>query len=80
MNVKVGFGLRRKFPCLAANRKSFEDGTNPDRNAPFEIINAQATTFLKQGCPVISVVAKKKELIGPVSGNTARQSLFLDKY
>jgi hypothetical protein len=49
---------------LASNRKSIEGGTNPDRNTQFEFINAQAATFLKQGCPVISVDAKKKELIG----------------
>jgi transposase len=49
---------------LSANRKSLEGGTNPDRNTQFEFINAQATMFLKQGCPVISVDAKKKELIG----------------
>jgi transposase len=49
---------------LSSNRKSLEGGTNPDRNAQFEFINEQATTFLKQGCPVISVDAKKKELIG----------------
>jgi len=49
---------------LSANRKSIEGGTNPDRNAQFEFINAQAATFLKQGCPVISVDAKKKEWIG----------------
>jgi transposase len=49
---------------LAANRKSLEGGMNPDRNMQFEFINAQAATFLKQGCPVISVDAKKKELIG----------------
>ena len=51
---------------LSANRKSLEGGTNPDRNTQFEFINAQATMFLKQGCPVISVDAKKKELIGPL--------------
>jgi transposase len=49
---------------LASNRKTLEGGTNPDRNTQFEFINAQAATFLKQGCPVISVDAKKKELIG----------------
>ena len=49
---------------LAANRKSLEGGTNPDRNTQFEFINAQAASFLKQGCPVISIDAKKKELIG----------------
>jgi hypothetical protein len=52
---------------LAANRKSLEGGTNPDRNTQFEFINEQAAMFLKQGCPVISVDAKKKELIGPNS-------------
>ena len=54
---------------LSANRKSLEGGTNPDRNAQFEFINAQAATFLKQGCPVISVDAKKKELIGNYKQN-----------
>ncbi|MCL2117578.1 MAG: ISAzo13 family transposase [Planctomycetaceae bacterium] len=49
---------------LAANRKSLEGGTNPDRNTQFEFINAQVAEFLKQGCPVISVDAKKKVLIG----------------
>ena len=48
---------------LSANRKSLEGGTNPDHNAQFEFINAQATTFLKQACPVIPVDAKKKELM-----------------
>jgi transposase len=49
---------------LAANRKSLEGGTNPDRNAQFEFINEQSTKFLKRNWPVISVDAKKKELIG----------------
>ena len=54
---------------LSANRKSLEGGTNPDRNTQFEFINAQAAEFLKQGCPVISVDAKKKELIGNYKQN-----------
>jgi len=49
---------------LAANRKSIEGGNHPDRNTQFEFINAQAAEFLRQGLPVISVDAKKKELIG----------------
>ena len=49
---------------LSANRKSISGGTNPDRNAQFEFINAQSAKFLKKKCPVISVDAKKKELIG----------------
>jgi hypothetical protein len=49
---------------LAANRKSLEGGTNPDRNTQFEFINEQVKSFLERNCPVISVDAKKKELIG----------------
>ena len=49
---------------LSGNRKSIEGGTNPDRNTQFEFINEQSARFLKQGRPVISVDAKKKELIG----------------
>ena len=49
---------------LAANRKSIEGGTNPDRNTQFEFINEQSAKFLKRNYPVISVDAKKKELIG----------------
>jgi transposase len=54
---------------LAANRKSIEGGTNPDRNEQFEFINKQSTDFLKRNCPVISVDAKKKELIGNYKQN-----------
>jgi transposase len=49
---------------LQANRKTREGGTHPDRNAQFEHINAQAETFLAAGEPVISVDAKKKEVVG----------------
>ena len=54
---------------LSANRKSLEGGTNPDRNTQFEFINEQSAMFLKQHCPVISVDAKKKELIGNFKQN-----------
>lgn len=50
---------------LQANRKTLEGGTHPDRNAQFEFIAAQVAAFQKEGWPVISVDAKKKELIGP---------------
>jgi hypothetical protein len=59
---------------LSANRKSLEGGMNPDRNAQFEFINEQAAMFLNQGCPVISVDAKKKELIGPQTTILYRQN------
>ena len=54
---------------LSANRKSLEGGTNPDRNAQFEFINNQCTQFMRRGIPVISVDAKKKELIGNYKQN-----------
>src|SRR6266699_7054379 len=49
---------------LQANRKTREGGEHLDRNAQFEHINAQTRLFLAQGEPVISVDAKKKELVG----------------
>jgi transposase len=54
---------------LSANRKSIEGGTNPDRNTQFEFINEHAAKFLKRNIPVISVDAKKKELIGNFKQN-----------
>ena len=54
---------------LAGNRKTIEGGTNPDRNTQFEFINQQSATFLKRDWPVISVDAKKKELIGNFKQN-----------
>jgi transposase len=49
---------------LQANRKTREGGDHPDRNAQFEHVNAQAEAFLAAGDPVVSVDAKKKELVG----------------
>ena len=54
---------------LAANRKSIEGGNDPDRNAQFELINQQAERFMAMGCPVLSLDAKKKELIGNYKQN-----------
>jgi transposase len=54
---------------LAANRKSLEGGTNPDRNTQFEFINTQSAKFMRRGIPVLSVDAKKKELIGNYKQN-----------
>jgi hypothetical protein len=49
---------------LQANIKTVEGKQHPDRDAQFRYINDQVTTFLACGDPVISVDAKKKELIG----------------
>ncbi len=49
---------------LQALRKTREGGTHPDRDAQFGYINAQTLAFQVQGAPVVSVDAKKKELVG----------------
>ncbi len=55
--VEAGYSLQ-------SVRKTLEGGNHEDRNAQFEQINASVKKFQKQGLPVISVDAKKKELIG----------------
>ena len=49
---------------LPANRKTIEGKGHPDRNAQLEHINRKVRAALKAGEPVISVDAKKKELVG----------------
>jgi len=49
---------------LQANRKTREGSNHPDRNAQFEHINAQVRAFQRRGQPVVSVDAKKREVLG----------------
>jgi Rhodopirellula transposase DDE domain len=49
---------------LQANAKTLEGQQHPGRDAQFRYINGRVTAFLAAGDPVISVDAKKKELIG----------------
>jgi Rhodopirellula transposase DDE domain len=49
---------------LQANRKTKEGSSHPDRNAQFAYLNARVRVFPKRGYPVVSVDAKKKELVG----------------
>jgi Rhodopirellula transposase DDE domain len=49
---------------LQANRKTREGKEHPDRDAQFEHINRQVRAFQRQGQPVVSVDAKKKENVG----------------
>ena len=51
---------------LQANRKMLEG--NPDRDAQFKYINRRVKAFQKLGQPVVSVDAKKKELVGKNNG------------
>ena len=49
---------------LQANAKTVEGKQHPDRDAQFRYVNEQVTARIAGGEPVISVDAKKKELIG----------------
>ncbi|NEC92698.1 ISAzo13 family transposase [Streptomyces sp. SID12501] len=49
---------------LQGNAKTVEGKQHPDRDLQFRYINDQVTTALTNGQPVISVDAKKKELVG----------------
>jgi hypothetical protein len=49
---------------LQANVREKEGEANKDRDSQFRCINELAKEFIKSGNPVISVDAKKKELIG----------------
>ena len=56
---------------LQANAKTLEGGQHSDRDAQFSYLNNQAAEHLDAGQPVISVDAKKKELVGQYKNNGA---------
>lgn len=60
----VGDLLRQMGYSLQSNRKTSEGKQSPDRNEQFEFINLLVEENLEQGNPVISIDAKKKELVG----------------
>lgn len=71
--TKLGFKVSHKTVrelltgmeySLQGNKKVIEGGKHPDRNAQFENINSQVKELLSNNNPVISVDAKKKELVG----------------
>ena len=68
----VGRLLNELGYSLQSNRKTLEGGSNPDRNAQFEYINASVKRFQQRGQPVISVDAKKKEALGALK-NAGRE-------
>jgi len=61
---KVATMLRERRYSLQANRKVDEGGDHIDRDAQFQHIHARVTEFQAAGQPVVSVDAKKKELVG----------------
>jgi len=56
--------LKAKGYSLQANKKTREGAQHPDRDAQFQHIAETVTDALTAGEPVISVDAKKRELIG----------------
>ncbi len=60
----VAEALRDLDYSLQGNRKTREGSDHPDRDAQFAHINQAAAGCLAAGDPVISVDAKKKELVG----------------
>ncbi len=70
---KAGHPISQRSVCtllhaqqysLQANRKTREGSQHPDRDAQFQYINARVKQFHRAKQPVISVDAKKKELVG----------------
>jgi len=57
--------------CRHFNRKTKESGKHPDRDAQFEYINGKVEAFQAADQPVISIDAKKKELVGEFKNGAA---------
>jgi len=60
----VAEALRGLRSSVQGNRTTREGGDDPDRDAPFAHLNAAAEAYLAAGDPVLSVDAKKKDLVG----------------
>jgi len=56
--------LRKMKYCLRTNRKTIPAGSTSDRDRQFRYLCRQRNRFEKRGDPVLSVDAKKRELIG----------------
>jgi len=71
--ARAGHSISQRSVCtllhaqqysLQANRKTREGKQHPDRDAQFQYINARVKQFQRAKQPVLSVDAKKKELVG----------------
>lgn len=60
----VGRLLRKRGFSLKSNRKGHCPETHPDRDLQFQQIQQRREEFTAAGLPVVSVDAKKKELVG----------------
>ena len=60
----IGDALKSRGFSLQSNRKQFEGNSHPDRDAQFEFIQKKVDKYISENQPVISVDAKKRELVG----------------
>ena len=60
----AGRVIKKLGYSLQANIKSKESGSSEERDSQFRYINEQVKIFSKKDIPIISVDAKKKELVG----------------
>ena len=70
----VGRLLKKLDFSMKANRKKYESNANldpRDRDGQFRYIAEQRRLFVSKGLPVVSVDAKKKELVGNFKNNGA---------
>ena len=67
----IGEQLKEKGFSLQANRKTYEGKGHADRDVQFEFINRKVKTYFAENQPVISVDAKKRELVGNFKNNGA---------
>ena len=60
----IGEALKAHKFSLQSNRKRFEGNSHKDRDAQFEFIQKTVDRYISENQPVISVDAKKRELVG----------------
>jgi transposase len=60
----IGDALKEHGFSLQSNSKRFEGNSHEDRDAQFEFIQKKVDKYISEGQPVISVDAKKRELVG----------------
>ena len=68
----TGRVIKKLGYSLQANIKSKESGSSEERDSQFRYINEIVKIFAKKNIPVISVDAKKKELVGEFKNNGKR--------
>lgn len=65
----VGRLLKKEDYSLQSNKKTIEGSSSPERDEQFNYINEKSKEFVTTGKPIISVDAKKKELVGNFKNN-----------